>query len=134
MVGGIDAKWVGVAIPCASWHFHRRLFERYGIVLAPGDYSDMVKQIKKGKAQLLRRGYEDEALYCVEVKSLGQLIYVIGRKDALISAYPRRLLQPERKDGRIPVAQNERQFKGQSNRSKKEFRRPRPDMTTEWDE
>lgn len=32
-----DPRWDGASIPERDWHFHRRLFERYGIVLLPGE-------------------------------------------------------------------------------------------------
>lgn len=35
----------------SSWHFHRRLYERYhGLVLLPGAYTDIGRQIREGEA------------------------------------------------------------------------------------
>ena len=41
-----------------SWHFHRRLFERYGITLEYGDYSRIITAIRDKRSVLVRRKWE----------------------------------------------------------------------------
>lgn len=48
-----DPRWLGRSIPERHWHFHRRLLERYGIILAPGEFGEMIKDIKSGRAPLV---------------------------------------------------------------------------------
>jgi hypothetical protein len=37
----------------ATWHFHRRALERHGVTLEPGEYTKILRQIARGKAQKL---------------------------------------------------------------------------------
>lgn len=64
-----------------SWHFHRRLLERYGMVFRPGDYSNVRKMIATNEVKLVR-----------VVKSKGpwrRIYYVTIRNEAiLISCLP----------------------------------------------
>jgi hypothetical protein len=46
----------GTVIGYDSWHFHRRLFQRYfGFVLPPGAYSDILRQIRDRRAIRMER-------------------------------------------------------------------------------
>ena len=46
-----------------AWHFHRRLYERYGFCLSPGAYSDIIRQIRRGNAIHIKC-----SVYAVSVK------------------------------------------------------------------
>ena len=48
-----DPRWQGRSIPERHWHFHRQLLARYGIVLGPGEFSEMLRDIKDGRALLI---------------------------------------------------------------------------------
>jgi hypothetical protein len=39
-----------------TWHFQRRLYERYGLILGRGEYRKIVLDIKEGRAVLLHAG------------------------------------------------------------------------------
>jgi hypothetical protein len=73
--GKFDNRWLGVSIPAEHWHFHRRLYERYNIILAPGEYSGIMKDIRKGVAVLLHQeGHR--RVYLVNQRSTGTDICV----------------------------------------------------------
>lgn len=86
-----DERWNGASIDFAHWHFHRQLYERYGIIMGPGDFSDMVKRgLRKGKALLLRETAQGGKLYRWRVKSTGERIFIIADRERVITAYPPR--------------------------------------------
>jgi hypothetical protein len=61
-----EDRWVwedGAHIPRCHWHFHRRLRERYGIVLEPGEFGMIVRQFKKKQAVQIGRD-----LYAVRIR------------------------------------------------------------------
>ena len=97
---GFDPRWLGAVLRPDTWHFHRRLFARYGIVLAPGEYSMIANAIRNGRAFLLKRK-GPHGLYTVVVPSAGKRIYVLARPDGqLITVYPAPKLKgtkPDRK-------------------------------------
>ncbi|HEV2554150.1 MAG TPA: hypothetical protein VGV17_10355 [Bosea sp. (in: a-proteobacteria)] len=79
MIGddGFDARWLGKSIPEHHWHFHRRLLERYEIVLAPGEFSEMLKDIASGKAPLVQRRSAKSAVYLVRNRRLFERYFVL---------------------------------------------------------
>lgn len=83
-----DRRWQGVSIPSYHWHFHRRLLTRYGIVLAPGDFSGMVRDIRGGRAELVERRPRGGLVYAVEIKSVRRHVYVLMVGPCVISAWP----------------------------------------------
>ncbi len=50
-----DVRWSGTFIPRLHWHFHRRLMQRYGMVLEPGQYIEILRQIRIGRTNVLER-------------------------------------------------------------------------------
>lgn len=47
-----NPKWPeGVQIKRDNWHFHKRLYERYGIILLPGEYTKILNKIKSGELE-----------------------------------------------------------------------------------
>lgn len=85
---GFDARWDGASIPREHWHFHRRLLERYGLVLQPGEYSKIVKKLAKGKWFFIGPVKRGGAVYKVFTRSApkGFFIVVTGRRPR--TAYP----------------------------------------------
>jgi hypothetical protein len=84
----LDPRWHGAAIPQEHWHFHRQLLARYGIVLAPGEFSHIRKAIKDGTAQLVERRRERQAIYSVRVASVHERIYILACGLRFITAWP----------------------------------------------
>lgn len=76
----------GAMIQRAHWHFHARLYERYsGMILDPGGFSDILRQLKDGSAVPLKRDG-----FAVQVRRRGKKtrwVYVIAapNRDGLIT-------------------------------------------------
>jgi hypothetical protein len=83
-----DPRWQAAAIPSCHWHFHRRLLERYGLVLAPGDFSAMVRDIRCGRAVVVERRAHRRILYAVEVGTARRHVLVLTAGTAVVSAWP----------------------------------------------
>lgn len=101
-----DPRWMHAIIPRAHWHFHRRLLERYGIVLGPGDYSAIMKAVSGGHAQLIERRSAKTAIYSVRLKSVKERIYLlVALNRRIITALPpgKRLNKLRRRLLQIPV-------------------------------
>jgi hypothetical protein len=90
MIGddGFDARWLGKSIPERHWHFHRRLLERYGIVLAPGEFSQMLKDIATGRAPLIQRRSSKSAVYLVRNRRLWERFFVLVTNGEIRTALP----------------------------------------------
>jgi hypothetical protein len=90
----LDSRWIGAVIHRDQWHFHRQLLARYGIVLAPGEFSLIVAAITDGRARLVeRRGRRKrQSIYCLRIPSCADRIYVLAAGARLITAWP-----PERR-------------------------------------
>lgn len=85
---GFDSRWLGKTIPARHWHFHRRLFERYGIVLAPGEFSQMLKDIASGKALLVQRRSASSAIYMIRNTRLWERYFVLVKNEQIKTALP----------------------------------------------
>jgi len=85
---GFDARWLGKSIPERHWHFHRRLLERYNIVLAPGEFSDMIKDIASGRAPLIQRRSAKSAIYLVRNRRLFERFFVLVASGEIRTALP----------------------------------------------
>lgn len=83
-----DARWLGKSIPERHWHFHRRLLERYSIVLAPGEFSEMLKDIASGKAPLVQHRTAKSAVYMVRNRRLFERYFVLVTNDEVRTALP----------------------------------------------
>lgn len=89
MIGdGFDPRWLGKSIPQRHWHFHRRLLERYEIVLAPGEFSEMLKDIASGKAPLVRRRSAKTAIYLVRNRRLFERYFVLVKDGQVRTVLP----------------------------------------------
>lgn len=90
MIGddGFDARWLGKSIPERHWHFHRRLLERYEIVLAPGEFSEMLKDIATGRAPLVQRRSIKSSIYWVRNRRLWERFFVLVTNGEIRTALP----------------------------------------------
>jgi hypothetical protein len=86
--GDIDRRWIGAAIQCSNWHFHRQLFERYGIVLPPGEFTYIARTIEAGEAMLIEERAKGQAIYAIRLPTSKERIYVLAKGQALITAWP----------------------------------------------
>lgn len=80
----------GWSLDRGSWHFHRRLWERYGFRLEYGEFSRIVGDVQRGQAVLLRRGNSgaDGAHYAVKLASGRWIKVVVNKRKVPISALP----------------------------------------------
>lgn len=85
---GFDPRWLGKSIPERHWHFHRRLLERYDIVLAPGEFSEMLRDIASGRAPLVRRRSAKSAIYLVRNRRLFERYFVLVTDGEVQTALP----------------------------------------------
>lgn len=57
--------------------------------MAPGEFGDMVKAIKTGKALMVNRRGKHHRIYWHKVQSVRERIYVlVGKDSAILSAWP----------------------------------------------
>ncbi|MHA6642304.1 hypothetical protein [Mesorhizobium sp. A623] len=87
-----NPRWDGASIPKRHWHFHRQLLIRYRIVLAPGEFSAMLSDIRDGYAKIIERRSKTQAIYLVKFPRLGERIYVLSNGKDVFTAWP-----PERR-------------------------------------
>ena len=52
---GFDQRLNGWCIRQPTWHFHQKLYERYGIVMVHGEFTEMMNDIRLGRAELIER-------------------------------------------------------------------------------
>lgn len=100
-----DERWNGASIDLEHWHFHKQLYERYGIIMGPGDFSHMKNGLRKGKALFIREIARHRAIYRWRIKSTGEIIFVVAHRDRVFTAYPPRRELRER--GRLLDAQRQ---------------------------
>lgn len=100
-----DPRWERRSIPQRHWHFHRQLLARYGIVLAPGEFSGILRDIRSGKAQLIEDRQGKQAIYSVRITRLYERIYVLSNGKDLFTAWPpsKRLNEIRRRINDEPV-------------------------------
>lgn len=76
-----DPRWDGAFIPHEHWHFHRRLYERYGIVLAPGEFQAVMASIKSGSDVFYRKG--ETTVHRINLRVSGDRVFVVVRRGRL---------------------------------------------------
>lgn len=98
MTAVFDARWLGRSIPENNWHFHRQLFIRYRLVLGPGEFSEMIRDIKSGRALMLERRPKKCAIYAVRIHHQFEHILVLSDGIQVFTAWPpeRRLMDKRR--------------------------------------
>jgi hypothetical protein len=84
--------WLGWVSGKSAWHFQRRLWERYGLVLQFGEYSEIQRSIRSGACHHVVRGKRDHVWF---VPLQGHIIAVVAEPMTcrLITVLPRDLLQ-----------------------------------------
>ncbi|WP_379548334.1 hypothetical protein ACFCW2_03980 [Qipengyuania sp. DSG2-2] len=82
-----DDRWLNAVIGREHWHFHKRLFERYGIVLAPGEFSRIHKLIVSRRAYLVDKSREG-SIYVFKLNRTHDEFFVMAVGDRVISAWP----------------------------------------------
>jgi hypothetical protein len=87
-VDELDPRWVGAAIYQDRWHFHRQLYARYRVVLAPGEYKMIRTAIVTGTALLVEKRKGQQAIYSVRIPSARERVYVLAAGGNLITAWP----------------------------------------------
>jgi hypothetical protein len=68
-----------------SWHFHRRLWEHYGVRLGYGEYTAIVRTIRHGRAVLLS---SNGPIYKVQLRCGAWIKVVTGKQGQLVTALP----------------------------------------------
>lgn len=86
--GGFDSRWDGKSIPKRHWHFHRQLLARYGIVLGPGEYSQMLRDIISGRATLIEQRSPESAVYMIRNTRLWDRYFVLVKNGFIVTALP----------------------------------------------
>ena len=91
----LDQRWEGMSIPESSWHFHRQLLGRYGVVLDPGEYSQMIRDIKSGRAPVVEQRTRRTAIHMTRLHKQFEWILVLSDGKQLLTAWPpeRRLME-----------------------------------------
>lgn len=84
----LDPVWDGAVIKIDHWHFHQRLYERYGIILGPGGFSKIVKSIEGGRALRIERQPGTRTIYRVRITSHNEQVYVLSDGLRLITVLP----------------------------------------------
>lgn len=86
---GFDPRALNSAIPRKHWHFHKRLFEHYRIVLHTGDFSSMLRDIAQGRAQLIESQGRGREVFHVYVPSAHERVFVVmASKRRMITVLP----------------------------------------------
>lgn len=97
-------RWNGRSIQQKHWHFHRQLLKRYGLVLAPGEFAQMIRDIRNGHAQLIEMRTRRTGIYSVRLSQHFERIYVLSDGKDVFTAWPpsrrlneirRRMNEPE---------------------------------------
>jgi hypothetical protein len=99
-----DDRWNGKSIAQRHWHFHRQLLARYGLILWPGEFSEMLRDIKSGRALLIKPRSKGKGIYSVRLRRQFERIYVLSNGIDIFTAWPadprlneirRRVSEPE---------------------------------------
>lgn len=83
-----DPRWIGFCIAKQDWHFHKQLFLRYGVILAPGQFSQIIADIRRGQARLVVSKGKRGSIYSVRLKKAGGRVYVFAINTVPITAWP----------------------------------------------
>jgi len=83
-----DPRWIDAIISKQDWHFHRQLFLRYGVVLHPGQFSQIIADIRRGQARRISNKGKKGAIYAVRIKEAGGRVYVFAIDCIPVTAWP----------------------------------------------
>lgn len=76
--------WDGVSIDIRHWHFHRRLYERYSIILRPGEFADIFEKAVKKKKKAFHKT-DRSRVHSVFVRSAQEMVFVVADERSLIT-------------------------------------------------
>ncbi|RUW80462.1 MAG: hypothetical protein E5V91_02245 [Mesorhizobium sp.] len=85
---GFDPRWNGKSIPKKHWHFHQQLFARYNITLGPGEFSQMLRDIKTGRATIIERRSSSKIVYMIRNTRLWERYFVLVTNGHVVTALP----------------------------------------------
>jgi hypothetical protein len=85
---GFDPRWFGARISRREWHFHRQLFQRYRIVLALGQFSQIVADIQDGRARLVNARGKRGDIYVMRISKTGGKVYILAIGGVPVTAWP----------------------------------------------
>ena len=83
-----DSRRNGRFIPKHHWHFHWHLHTRYGIVLAPGEFSQMLRDIETGRATIIERRQPNSVVYMIRNTRLWDRYFVLVTNGYVVTALP----------------------------------------------
>jgi hypothetical protein len=83
-----DTRWAGAYISQQDWHFHKQLLSRYGVVLGPGQFSEIIGTIKGGQARLVKAKDGRRSIYSIRVKGAPGRVYVLALNGLPVTAWP----------------------------------------------
>jgi hypothetical protein len=83
-----DPRWEGACVSRQHWHFHRQLFLRYGVVLAHGQFSQIIADIRRGQARLVKAKGKRGSIYSIRIKKAGGRVYIFAIDCVPITAWP----------------------------------------------
>lgn len=82
------SRWEGVRIPLREWHFYRRLYQRYRVVLGPGEFSMIVRQIRSSTAPIVRDKSGRRRMHPVKIPSANVVVFVVSNGRMPVTAWP----------------------------------------------
>lgn len=84
-----DPRWYEAVIGENTWHFHRRLYERYGVVLGPRGYTRIIKDISRKRALKIKQKSGGAWVYMIWIPPLIDPVFIVFRKGSpLLTAMP----------------------------------------------
>lgn len=96
------SRWDGAFISDREWHFHRRLYERYGVVLAPGEFTMIVRRIRSRKTPVIRRKDGKLLIHVIRIPSADIVVFVVSDGRMPKTAWPPEECLPNMSDAELP--------------------------------
>lgn len=86
---GFDPRLNGWRIKQRHWHFHEQLFRRYGVVLEHGEFTELSRDIRAGRAELIERQPRRRAIYAVLLTRCWRHVFLVTKGEEIVTALPR---------------------------------------------
>ncbi len=80
---GLKAEW---SVPRRAWHFHYRLYQRYGMTLRYGEYEEILAKARAGAVLWPREA--GASRLCCAIQFRSSLIFVVIEDGHLVTALP----------------------------------------------
>jgi len=84
----LDDRWINASIPQEHWHFHSALFKRYGIILAPGEFTQMFNAIRNKRARVIDHRKHGVTVFLIPFRRVGERVFVAAKGEHIITALP----------------------------------------------